>query len=142
MDDLNLWFFVQLICRIGIRNHNGGSYDVYFTTDFSGPFITALNTYFQTGQTPKAVITQVPNRDILVRAGIKREMTGYVIYLCSMYPGLEDHIRNHGTTQRQIIMITDADLKQILPTANGNYARSKERLIQALKKVNVVLDVV
>lgn len=142
LEDLNLWFFVQLICRIGIRNHNGGSFDVYFTTDFSGPFIAALNTYFQTGQTPMATITRAPLHNILVNAGIKRDTANYIVILCSMYPGLEDHIRNHGTTQRRKIPITDTELKRIISTANGNYSRSKGRLIEALKKVNVVLDVV
>jgi hypothetical protein len=49
-DEHNLWYFVQLITRIGIRMHNGGEYHVYYSNDYNASFIKQLDTYFNHNQ--------------------------------------------------------------------------------------------
>lgn len=49
-EEHNLWYFVQLITRIGIRNHNGGEYHVYYSNDYNASFIQKLNAYFNHNQ--------------------------------------------------------------------------------------------
>lgn len=43
---IKLWYFVQLISRIGLRKHQGGVYNVYFTSQISMEFINELSLYF------------------------------------------------------------------------------------------------
>lgn len=43
---IKLWYFVQLISRIGIRKHQGGIYNVYFTSQISMDFVNELSLYF------------------------------------------------------------------------------------------------
>ncbi len=41
-----LWSYVQLITRIGIREHEGGEFTVWYSDDYSRRFITQLSIYF------------------------------------------------------------------------------------------------
>lgn len=43
---MQLWCFVQLLCRIGIRMHKGGEYTVCYSSDYSNHFINSLKNYF------------------------------------------------------------------------------------------------
>lgn len=45
--DLKLWTFIQLICRIKIRMHNGTACNVFYSSDFDNKFIGLLEDYFQ-----------------------------------------------------------------------------------------------
>ena len=49
-EEHNLWYFTQLITRIGIRNHDGGEYYIYYSNDYSESFIQKLSTYFNHNQ--------------------------------------------------------------------------------------------
>lgn len=45
--DLKMWYFAQLITRIGIRKHiKGDRYTVFYTADFENCFIERLDSYF------------------------------------------------------------------------------------------------
>lgn len=43
--DQKLWYFVQLLCRIGIRQYDGNEYSVCYSSDFDPTFITDLENY-------------------------------------------------------------------------------------------------
>ena len=49
-EEHNLWYFIQLITRIGIRNHDGGEYHVYYSNDYNASFIQQLDDYFNKNQ--------------------------------------------------------------------------------------------
>ena len=49
-EEHNLWYFAQLITRIGIRNHDGGEYHIYYSNDYSESFIQKLSAYFNHNQ--------------------------------------------------------------------------------------------
>ena len=49
-EEHNLWYFAQLITRIGIRMHDGGEYYIYYSNDYSTSFIQKLNAYFNHNQ--------------------------------------------------------------------------------------------
>ena len=140
---MDMWFFVQLICRIGIRNHQGGEFNVYYTDDYSQKFINALDLYFSTGLTPMQAAPQPSIKDILLGVRIKKQPSDYIEELCNRDPTLRDHIQNQGTTNRYTLTIPDAELREIIqPTKNFNYERSKKKLTKALEKVKVDLDVI
>lgn len=45
VDRWKFYYFIQTICRIGIRNHNGGKYDVFFSSDFEPGFVDVVRKY-------------------------------------------------------------------------------------------------
>ena len=45
MENYMLWYYVQLLLRIGIRNNNGGHYHVYYSKDHKDTFIVRLDVY-------------------------------------------------------------------------------------------------
>jgi hypothetical protein len=49
-EEHNLWYFAQLITRIGIRNHDRGEYHVYYSNDYNASFIQQLDDYFNKNQ--------------------------------------------------------------------------------------------
>lgn len=55
---IRLWEFIQLLCRIGIRRHDGGEYTVCYSSDYSNIFMSALKEYFEADVVPK---TEVEN---------------------------------------------------------------------------------
>jgi hypothetical protein len=139
--EFKMWFFVQLICRIGIRNHKGGDFDVYMSEDFDGNFVADLDNYFKNGvlpnPAPKRVQITLTKR--LNSLGIKRDTVEYIKSLCLQTPGLQDHIMNEGNTNPFSLSLSRDQLKAIIPSENGNFSRSKKRLVEALRKVNVRL---
>lgn len=42
-----LWAYIQLLCRIGIRMHEGGEFTVCYSSDFSKLWISQLQAYFE-----------------------------------------------------------------------------------------------
>ena len=42
-----LWAYIQLLCRIGIRMHQGGEFTVLYSSDFSKQWISQLKAYFE-----------------------------------------------------------------------------------------------
>ncbi len=42
-----LWAFIQLLCRIGIRLHDGKDYSVWYSSDFSDDFMCSLHDYME-----------------------------------------------------------------------------------------------
>ena len=133
--EFNMWFFVQLICRIGIRNHKGGEFRVYYTNDFSPAFINALEEYFKGTYIPQ----KNEGQDIckrLLEVGIKREIREYVTLLAMGNPELKTHILNSSLSP-YYLSLKKEELRKILPTDNGNFSRSKKRLEKALSKLSV-----
>lgn len=44
-EQYRLWYFVQLLCRIGIRNGDGKAYNVFYSSDYGMSFINTLDQY-------------------------------------------------------------------------------------------------
>lgn len=44
-EQYRLWYFVQLLCRIGIRNSDGKTYNVFYSSDYEQIFIDTLDQY-------------------------------------------------------------------------------------------------
>lgn len=64
--DLKMWYFAQLITRIGIRKHiKGEVYTVFYTCDFEDCFIDRLDSYFN--QNKLIPITPVIHEDWKVK---------------------------------------------------------------------------
>lgn len=45
-DRWHFYYYIQTICRIGIRNHNKGKYNVFFSDDHDPDFVDMISRYF------------------------------------------------------------------------------------------------
>lgn len=78
--DLKMWFFTQLITRIGIRKHiKGEVYTVLYTCDFEECFINRLDSYFNKNKLiPISPMIhedwKVKLEDMKIRSNIKSEI--------------------------------------------------------------------
>ena len=84
-DNLKLWYFIQLISRIGLRLHNGKVYDVFYS-NINSTFIKTLDRYFN-ANVPLAL--KDPRR---IREQIEDTLKGYV---------------KHPTTRDNIMKLVD-----------------------------------
>lgn len=94
-DEYKFWYYVQLITRIGIRNHNGGLYTVYHSSDLHSDFITALREYLNLNKLnilPRK--TPIPLWQIEVKSKKYRADIGKIIV---HYPDLENAIISHDS---------------------------------------------
>ena len=67
MENYMMWYYVQLLLRIGIRNNNGGHYHVYYSSDHKDPFICRLSVYLnQNILIPNKIRNGIPLWEALV----------------------------------------------------------------------------
>lgn len=45
VEDYRIWYYTQLLSRIGIRKFDGNEYDVWYSSDYNPEFIQCLSTY-------------------------------------------------------------------------------------------------
>lgn len=143
----NMWFYVQLISRIGIRRHDGGNYNVYFTNDFledNNQIIKYLDDYFNRDIIP--VLAQPTEEDlindILATHNIKR-IKEYIIKLCHQYPRIKDQITNVHTTTPLEIHVPEEMLRMIIlegkEDIHRNFGAKRKVLEKALNKLLIFL---
>lgn len=144
---LCMWFFVQLISRIGIRLHNGGSYDVWMTDDYSPELVQDLDNYFNRDIVPltKQQLQKRLDNILLFDLGIRAETKDNIVTLCDMYPEIKNRILNLGSLTKLNIDIP-LDVVWNIVTAgkehqrNSNIKRSIERLRYGLEKAGVTVN--
>lgn len=93
--DHRAWYFIQLIARIGIRNHNGGSYNVFFSDDYDQGFVDCLNKYFnQNVYTPPRLLTPLlPDWELKINnTKIRKDIRQDIKTLCRKNPILQKWI--------------------------------------------------
>lgn len=93
--DHRAWYFIQLIARIGIRNHNGGSYNVFFSDDYDQGFVDCLNKYFnQNVYTPPRLLTPLlPDWELKINnTKIRKDIRQDIKTLCRKNPFLQKWI--------------------------------------------------
>ena len=139
---LHLWFYVQLISRIGLRRHDGGIYDVYMTNDFSDDFIGQLDNYFNNDLLPE-------DRKKSIEEDLDDRLQGVHLYkmtkdrikiLCATHPELRNHILDPDKNTILELYVTDEELKEILSYEGRHFTRAKEVFGNALRHVNVRLN--
>ena len=138
---LHLWFYVQLISRIGLRRHDRDTYDVYMTEDFSDDFIGQLYDYFNNDRVPKEgrIIEVDELEDRLNDVHLHKRKKDIIIRLCTTHLELRNHILDPDKNTTLELHVTDEELKEILPHAGGHFSRAKEDFETILRRLNVEL---
>ena len=140
IEDYRVWYYTQLICRIGIRNLAGGNFKVYYTKDYKPLFINQLNDYLNMNKyTPKSKPkSKRPWFDDIAKAcGIREPMKGDIEKLATMYPDLKAEIE---TRHSYSLSIPLSQLAVICPKKEMR-RRAYNPLVKALGKLNIILVV-
>lgn len=139
-----LWFYIQLICRIGIRNQDGKDYKVWYSDDFkSERFFNELKDYFTNKQTnnnkstPKKMFKSWLE-ERLKAVGFNKRHYEALNMLLKQDSNIEDKIKNG---QPYSITITFNDMQKISPRKTRR-KREYDSLVNELRKIQIILDVV
>lgn len=138
-----LWAYIQLLCRIGIRMHDGGEYTVCYSSDFSQRCIAQLQDYFENKPLAKS---QSLNTEVcppwlsqkMEEARIRKKRRSEIIRLCD---DIGDKLllpiqRN----QPDIITVPLRDLFSIVPRSRRKKHEYKA-LVRDLKKLGITLNI-
>lgn len=135
-----LWYFIQLISRIGIRMHDPNrSFNVYYTSDFSTWFIDALDNYFNHGTLPTCVVNAVFDRlgEQMYKRNVNASQHNDVRTMCSLNETLKNAIVNE---QMYAIDITLGQICNIIPKKEKR-TRAYDALVTAFDKLGVKLNI-
>ena len=139
--DLKMWFFTQLITRIGIRKHiKGEVYTVLYTCDFEECFIDRLDSYFNKNKL--IPISPVIHEDwkvkldgMKIRSNIKSE----IITLAGSDDKMQQAIVQGKGFRKEVTF----DLLDMLGIRRSRNEKDKYKaLINVLKSIRILLDIV
>lgn len=138
---IRLWEFIQLLCRIGIRQHDGGEYTVCYSSDYSDIFINALKDYFESDTVP---LTEVENEKypdwLLERFGeikIRGPLREDIIRLTQSRPEILEALRN------RMPLDVDISLTDLYRTVKRSRKKRDEYkvLVNKLTALNINLTI-
>ena len=139
--DLKMWYFAQLITRIGIRKHiKGEVYTVLYTCDFEECFIDRLDSYFNKNKL--IPISPVIHEDwkvkldgMKIRSNIKSE----IITLA----GSDDKMQQAIVQGKEFRKEVTFDFLDMLGIKRSRNEKDKYKaLINVLKSIRILLDIV
>ena len=85
-----MWYYVQLISRIGIRRGDRNTYNVYMSDDYCFDFVNCLNSYFNNNLYQPELLgsaSQVPEwQKKLDNVQMRSNHRDEIVCLCNEYP--------------------------------------------------------
>lgn len=140
IEEYRLWYYTQLLCRIGIRNLSGGTFDVYYSDDYKQDFIDKLSLYLNnntyTPPKPKKAKKGWFD-DRAKKAKIRNNLKVEIEKLALIHIDLKEAIqlRKHYT-----LTITLTELSKYCPRTERK-RRNYLSLIEAFAKIGITLDI-
>ena len=137
-----LWFYVQLICRIGIRNHDGRNYKVWFSDDFKKGFLDKLKDYFSNKPLKNKTVAnkRFPKwlENKLEDSKFNRNHYEALENMLKKYNDIKDCIKNNKTYD---ITLSFDDMQPISPR-KVRKAEQYKSLVNNLNRLGINLKVV
>ena len=139
--DLKMWYFAQLITRIGIRKHiKGEVYTVLYTCDFEECFIDRLDSYFNKNKL--IPISQVIHEDWKVKLDgmkIRSNTKSEIITLAGSDSRMQEAIVQGKEFRKEVTF----DFLDMLGIKRSRNEKDKYKaLINVLKSIRILLDIV
>ena len=140
IEEYRLWYYTQLLCRIGIRDLSGGTFEVYYSDDYKQDFIDKLSLYLNnnTYTPPKLKRTKKGWFDDMAKeAKIRNNLKVEIEKLALIDIGLKDAIllKKHYT-----LTITLKEISRYCPRKEKK-RRNYDSLIKACGKIGITLDI-
>lgn len=140
IEDFRIWYYIQLLCRIGIRNLSGGNFNVYYTSDYKPLFIKQINEYLNMNKyVPSKRKTSKKNwfDDIAKANGIREPQKRDIEHLVVFYPDLKSEIEAKNSYTLTVPLV---QLSLICPKKEKK-RRAYQSLVSALDKLNIALHI-
>ena len=140
IEDYRIWYYTQLLCRIGIRNLSGGNFNVYYTSDYKPLFIKQINVYLNMNKyVPSKRKTSKKNwfDDIAKANGIREPQKSDIVNLAIMFPDLKIEIEAKNSYTLTVPLV---QLSVICPKKEKK-RRAYQPLVSALDKLNIALHI-
>lgn len=138
-----LWYFVQLISRIGIRTHTGGNYYVYYSSTFESDFIKDLSRYFNSNQlvvaSNKKVLSSFETKLNSIK-GLHETTIKTIIKLNNEYdPGIEGAIIDGN---KRVVNISLDCMFSMFPKSRKEKCRYKDLIKSIEEKTGITINIV
>ena len=140
IEDYRVWYYTQLLCRIGIRKLNNGCFKVYYTNDYKPKFIDQLKEYLNMNKYTPTIKAKSTKGWLDKRAkenSIREPQKGDIEKLAIVYPNLKSEIVASHTYS---ISLSLDEVYEICPKKEKR-RRAYQPLVEALRKLNVTLSV-
>lgn len=140
-DSHRLWAFVQLLCRIGIRLHDGKDYTVSYSSDFNSGFIARLEDYMKNDVVPVKEVKddKIPQwlTDKFDRVKMRANFRDEIMKLGEFNDSILECIRREEGYQFSIRL---NELYEIIPRDRKKRERYNN-LKSALKKMHITMSI-
>ncbi len=140
MENYMLWYYTQLLLRIGIRNNNSGIYHVYYSQDHKDTFIERLKIYLNNNiLLPKKIQANIP----LWHQMVKRFKKG-AYYFPEIKKLVDQDLRIGDAIETgtpYTISIPLRDIGVLIPKKKKLQADNYRSLKEFLRKVGVTLNI-
>ena len=136
-----LWYFVQLLCRIGIRLYDGKDYSVCYSSDFDSDFINDLENYMTKGMLPNKRVKNDEHsmlKEYLSSSGVRSNYLPEVISLCRYDPLISEHILRQ---ENYSLSITFDEIYKLIPK-DDKKKRKYGNLIRVLDNLRITLTII
>ena len=140
MENYMMWYYVQLVLRIGIRNNNSGKYHIYYSSDYEDTFIFRLSAYLnQNFFIPKKVKAGTPLWEALIQNyKMGKKYLPDLRRLVGHDSGLKTAIE---AGQSYVYTVSLKDIAQLIPKKKKLQKDNYKGLIGFLEKINVKLQI-
>lgn len=134
------WYFIQLLCRIGIRRHNyrgNREYNVFYTRDFDEGLINALDVYFNENRNIlEPEVTPIEKK--LTKKGVNKKLIPKIMELVKFYPHLKEAI-TRGI--EYAITLSVRSLYDIIPIGKTPKRYNYNSLVRNLERTGITLTI-
>lgn len=136
-----LWYFVQLLCRIGIRLYDGKEYSVCYSSDFNYDFIYELENYLTKGVLPN---NEVKNdeysmlKEYLSSSGVRSNYLPEIISLCRYDPLIAEYLLRQ---EKYSLSITLDEIYKLIPK-DDKKKRKYDNLVRVLNNLRITLTII
>ena len=140
MENYMMWYYIQLLLRIGIRNNTGGTYHVFYSSDHDESFKSRLSVYLnQNIFIPKRIKTGTPLWEMMI---LNYKMGKYYLPALRKLVGREPGLRTAiETGQPYNYIITLKDIAQLIPKKKRPQKDNYRRLVGFLGKIKILLQI-
>lgn len=138
-DRWHFYYYIQTICRIGIRNHNKGKYNVFFSRDHDSDFVDLISKYFNDGidyTTPKKKENQLNKKLKVIDERFRRAASSLASY--------SKEVKNAIVCDEKVeIIIPIDDMMKIQEERKEKKAKPSrfKPFVKAMSKLGVVIRI-
>lgn len=135
-----LWYFVQLLCRIGIRLYDSREYSVCYSSDFDLNFITDLENYLTKGILPNKEVKDDEYtllKEYLSISGVRSNYLPEIISLCKYDHFIAEHLIRQ---EKYSLSISLDEIYKLIPK-DDKKKRKYDNLVRVLGKMRITLTI-